>query len=114
MIAWTSLSQAIHNYLVNTFRGTPIHDVFNTLRRLEQRVLRSRRSEGETILLHRYLRVHGKPLNLTNPQTFTEKLFCRMISWNRGHDPIFTQLTDKYAARAYVSSRVGEQYLVKL
>jgi hypothetical protein len=51
---------------------------------------------------------------VANPQTFTEKLFCRMIAWNRRHHPIFTRLTDKYAVRAYVRSRVGEQHLVKL
>jgi len=105
----------IHNHVVNKLRGTCIHDVFNQLRSLkQQRVIRLRRSEGEKILLQRYVDVHGKPLNLTNPQTFTEKLFCRMISWNRGHNPIFTQLSDKYAARAYVRGRVGEQHLVKL
>ncbi|MEO6555590.1 MAG: ATP-grasp fold amidoligase family protein [Nitrospiraceae bacterium] len=73
-----------------------------------------RRSEGEEILLQRYVRVHGKHLNLTNPQKFTEKLFCRMISLNRRQNPIFTQLSDKFTARAYVGGKVGEQHLVKL
>ncbi|HME94049.1 MAG TPA: ATP-grasp fold amidoligase family protein [Methylomirabilota bacterium] len=92
-----------------------ILDVSNTLRALKQRrAIWARRSHGEKILLQRYARLHGTPLNVTNPRTFTEKLFCRMIAWNRGHDPIFTQLTDKYAARDYVRSRVGEQPLVEL
>ncbi|MEO5630314.1 MAG: ATP-grasp fold amidoligase family protein [Nitrospiraceae bacterium] len=73
-----------------------------------------RRSDGERYLLEKYIRVYGKHLNLMNPQNFTEKLFCRMISWNRGHNPIFTQLSDKFTARAYVASKVGEQHLVKL
>lgn len=74
-----------------------------------------RRSEGETFLLRRYFRIHGKPLNLTNPQTYTEKLFWRMIIWNRGNMPArFTQLTDKYAVRAHVAGRGGEGHLVKL
>ena len=74
-----------------------------------------RRSEGEAFLLRRYVRIHGKPLNLTNPQTFTEKLFWRMITWNRGDmPPRFTQLADKYAVRAHVASTVGEEYLIKL
>jgi teichuronopeptide biosynthesis TupA-like protein len=85
-----------------------------TLRNLKRRVIPARRSDGEEILRQRYLRVHGKPLNVANPQTFTEKLFCRMIAWNRGHRPIFTRLTDKYAVRAYVRSRVGEPYLPEL
>lgn len=91
---------------------TGIKYVLNELRSVKRSVMR--RSEGEDILLKRYLRVHGKPLNSTNPQNFTEKLFCRMISLNRGHNPIFTQLADKYTARAYVSNKVGEQHLVKL
>ena len=86
--------------------------LFKSVRSLKRRVMR--RSDGERYLLEKYLRVHGKHLNVTNPQTFTEKLFCRMISWNRDHNPIFTQLADKYTARAYVSKKVGEQHLVKL
>jgi hypothetical protein len=73
-----------------------------------------RRSEGEDILLQKYVRVHGKHLDLTNPQKFTEKLFCRMISLNRKNNHKFTQLTDKYTARAYVSSEVGKEHLIKL
>lgn len=115
MIALTSIPMAIHNYVVSKLRGTVSPDVLSALRSLRrQRANRLRRSDGEKILLQRYARVHGKPLDLKNPQTFTEKLFYRMISWNRGHDPIFTKLSDKYAARAYVSSRVGENHLVNL
>ncbi|MGC4095707.1 MAG: ATP-grasp fold amidoligase family protein [Nitrospira sp.] len=74
-----------------------------------------RRSEGEAFLLQRYAGIHGKPLNLTDPQTYTEKLFWRMISWNRGDmPPRFTRLADKYAVRAHVLSRVGEAHLPKL
>ena len=91
---------------------TRIKYALNKLRSVKRRLMR--RSEGEDILLKRYVRVHGKQLNLTNPQNFTEKLFCRMISLNRGHNPIFTQLADKYTARAYVSNKVGEQHLVKV
>ena len=106
------ISMMDHNYIVNKLRGTWIHDVFNTLRSLKQHVMR--RSEGEDILLQRYVRETGKHLNLTKPQFFTEKLFCRMIAVNRGQNPKFTQLTDTYTARAYVGSKVGEQHLVKL
>ena len=102
----------MYNYVVGKLRDTWIYDTFKSLRSLKRRVMR--RSDGERYLLEKYHRLHGKHLNVTNPQTFTEKLFCRMISWNRGHDPIFTQLADKYTARAYVSNKVGEQHLVKL
>jgi hypothetical protein len=82
------------------------------LRSVKQRVMRQ--SEGERLLLQQYLRGSGKHLNVANPQTFSEKLYCRMVSWNRELNPIFTQLADKYAARAYVASQVGEQHLIKL
>ena len=82
-------------------------------RNVKRRVMR--RSEGEAFLLRRYFRIHGKPLNLLKPQTFTEKLFWRMITWNRGNmPPRFTQLADKYAVRAHVASTVGEKHLIKL
>ena len=108
----TKFSLRIPGHIVNKFRGTRIHHIFNTLRSRKQRVMR--RSESKAILLQRYVRVHGRQLDLRNPHKFTEKLFCRMIAWNRSHNPIFAQLTDKYRARAYVASKVGEQPLVKL
>lgn len=87
----------------------PIHQYQGIKRRLR------RRREGEAILLRRYMHIHNKPLNLTNPQTYTEKLFCRMITWNRGGmPPQITQLADKYAVRPYVARTVGEQHLIKL
>ena len=98
--------------LRETLRDTWIHRIFNKLRNAKRDLMRQ--SEGEAFLLERYRRLHGKSLDVKNPQTFTEKLNCRMVFWNRGHDPIFTQLTDKYAARAYVASRVGERHLIKL
>ena len=106
------ISMRIRDYVVHKLRGTWIHYVFNKLRSLRQRVMR--RSDGEDILLQRYVRVHGKHLNLTNPRNFTEKLFCRMISLNRRQNPNFMQLSDKYTARTYVCSKVGEQHVVKL
>ena len=100
------------SYLVNKLRGTWIHLVFQKLRWLKQHVMR--RSYGERILLEQFVAGTGKQLHLTNPQTFSEKLYCRMISWNRRLDPLYTQLADKYTVRAYVASKVGDQYLVKL
>jgi hypothetical protein len=73
-----------------------------------------RRSEGEASLLERFARQNGRPLDLTNPQTFNEKLYCRMVRWNRRMDPLFTDLADKFAVRPYVSRKVGEQHLVPL
>lgn len=94
-------------------RGTWLHDLVAYYRGIKRQIMR--RSEGEAFLLRGYARVHGKPLNLVNPQTFTEKLFWRMITWNRGAmPPRFRELSDKYAVRAHVASTVGEEYLIKL
>ncbi len=91
-------------------RDTWLVDQYRSAKR---RVMR--RSEGEAFLLRRYFRIHGKPLNMANPQTFTEKLFWRMITWNRGDlPPRVTQLADKYTVRAHVASTVGEKHLIKL
>ncbi|MDC8448120.1 MAG: hypothetical protein LV473_07165 [Nitrospira sp.] len=111
------MDQAVHTSgtaaLRAKLRDTWLRDLVVHYRDIKRRVMR--RSEGEAVLLHRYVRIHGKPLNLTNPQTFTEKLFWRMITWNRGDmPPRFRQLADKYAVRAHVAKTVGEEYLIKL
>lgn len=111
------MEEVIHASGVGMFRAklrdTWLHDLVAQYRDIKRRVMR--RAEGETFLLRRYARIHGKPLNLTNPQTFTEKLFWRMVTWNQGDMPLrFRELADKYAVRAHVAHHVGEEYLVKL
>lgn len=53
----------------------------------------------------------GKDINLSNPQTFTEKL-----NWLKLYDrnPIYTVTADKYLVRDFVSEKIGEDYLVPL
>lgn len=111
------MDQAVHTSgtaaLRAKLRDTWLHNLVDHYRDIKRRVMR--RSEGEAFLLRRYSRIHGKPLNLANPRTFTEKLFWRMITWNRGAmPPRFRQLADKYAVRAHVANTVGEKYLTKL
>ena len=111
------MDQAVHTSgtaaLRAKLRDTWLHNLVDHYRDIKRRVMR--RPEGEALLLHRYVRIHGKPLNLTNPQTFTEKLFWRMITWNRGDMPQrFRQLADKYAVRTHVAKTVGEEYLIKI
>jgi hypothetical protein len=108
------VDQIIHTPVIAGLRAklrdTWLHDLVTHYRAIRRRVLR--RSEGEAFLLRRYARIHGKPLNLTNPQTFTEKLFWRMVMWNRGDmPPRFRRLADKYAVRAHVAGTIGEEYL---
>lgn len=85
---------------------------YRQVRSVERRLLK--RWEGELLLRARFRRTFNRKLNYKNPRTFTEKLFCRMISTNRYGNPLFTRLTDKYSARDYIRERVGDQHLVKL
>lgn len=53
----------------------------------------------------------GRPLNLEDPQLFSEKL-----QWLKLHDrnPLYTQLVDKYRVREYIAEKIGEEYLIPL
>lgn len=53
---------------------------------------------------------YNKKLNLRNPQTFNEKL-----QWLKLYDrnPMYTKLVDKYEVKKYVSSLIGEDYIIK-
>lgn len=53
----------------------------------------------------------GLPLDLNNPRTYTAKIQRRKIY---GIKPIFSELSDKYAVRAWVAERIGENYLIPL
>jgi hypothetical protein len=107
-----SQHEGFHGYVASKLRDTWIHNLLNKLRTIKRNLLR--RSEGERLLLQQYVSGTGKQLNMKMPETFSEKLYSRMISWNRGHDPIFTQLADKYAARDHVAKKIGQEYLVRL
>lgn len=50
------------------------------------------------------------PLNLDNPKTFNEKL-----QWMKlyDHNPLYTKMVDKYEAKKYVASIIGEEYIIK-
>jgi len=98
--------------LRDSLHGSWVHSIFNRLRSVKQQL--TRQSDGEAILKQRYLCVHGKPFNLVNPETFTEKLYWRMLAWNRVVPPIFVQLADKLSAREFVASKVGPEYLPPL
>ena len=51
----------------------------------------------------------GKKLNLDKPKTFNEKL-----QWLKLHDrkDIYTTMVDKYEAKKYVASSIGEEYII--
>lgn len=51
----------------------------------------------------------GYPLNLSNPQTYNEKL-----QWLKLHNrkPIYTTMVDKASAKEYVANKIGEEYII--
>ncbi len=57
----------------------------------------------------RYRRYYDKKLDLKNPQTFSQKL-----QWLKlyDRDPLYTKLVDKYEAKLYVASLIGERYII--
>lgn len=58
-----------------------------------------------------YYKRTKRKLNLHNPETFNDK-----IQWSKLYDstPIKTKLADKYAVRAWVKEKIGEEYLIPL
>jgi TupA-like ATPgrasp len=82
------------------------------LEEMRRRIMR--RSEGEAALFRRFAEEHGYALDVANPRTFSEKVYCRMIRWNRRIEPRFTELADKFAVRPYVAGKVGEEYLARI
>ncbi len=63
----------------------------------------------ELYLKLRYRRLMHKKLNFNEPKTYNEKL-----QWLKIHDkkPVYTQMVDKYEAKGYVASIIGEQYII--
>ena len=51
----------------------------------------------------------GEKLNLVHPKTFNEK-----IQWLKLYDrnPEYVKMVDKYEAKKYVASKIGEEYIV--
>lgn len=56
-----------------------------------------------------YKKFFGKSLDLENPQLFNEKL-----NWLKLYDrrPKYTTMVDKYAAKEYVSKKIGETHII--
>ncbi len=55
-----------------------------------------------------YIRLHKK-LDLTNPQTFNEKLqWCKLYD----RRPEYTTMVDKYEVKRLVSDLIGEEYII--
>ena len=60
-------------------------------------------------LKYAFWKTFCKRLNIKNPKTFNEK-----IQWLKlyDHNPIYTTMADKFAAKDYVASIIGEEYII--
>ena len=63
------------------------------------------------LLDERFQQRMGKPLDLNNLRTFTEKM-----QWIKIYDatPLKSRLADKYLVRRWIADKIGEQYLIPL
>lgn len=57
----------------------------------------------------KYRLMFGYDINLDNPMTFNEKLNWLKLNY---HNPIMTTMADKYWAKKWVASKIGENYVV--
>ena len=73
-----------------------------------------RRYDDRRWIIRRYRSIHGKDLDIKDPKTFTEKLFCKMLSVSRSGSATMTMLADKFLAREYVAEKIGKNHLVDL
>ena len=69
----------------------------------------SRVLPDEVYVKRKFLNRMGFPLDLKDPKTFNEKL-----QWLKLYDrkPIYTKMVDKYEAKKYVASIIGEKYII--
>ncbi len=75
------------------------------------RMVTPERARAASAIMRRYRRKFGVLPNVLRPSTFNEKVIWRMIFDRR---EILARLQDKYALRAYVKARLGEDILPKL
>ena len=67
------------------------------------------RMDDEKYLMMYYEKVFKKKLNLSNPKTFNEKLQWLKLN-NRNNE--YTAMVDKYLAKKYVGSKIGNEYII--
>lgn len=56
-----------------------------------------------------YRALLGKKLNLSNPETFSEKQQWLKIHYRK---PLLTTMVDKISVKSYVANKIGEQYVI--
>lgn len=66
---------------------------------------------SDTYLKLLYRARTGKTLDLEDP-----KGYCEKLQWIKVylHDPLYSQLVDKYTVRSYIAGKIGEEYLIPM
>lgn len=64
---------------------------------------------SETYLKLLYRARTGEKLNLSNPQTYNEKLQWLKI---HDHNPEYTRIVDKYEFKNYITEKLGPEYVI--
>lgn len=116
-ISDTRINQVQEYLLENTRRismqweahGISLEKALSHIRQTYSNFLNSPRISR--ILEKMFYKFSGYPLDLENPQTFNQK-----INWMKLYDnqEIKSVLCDKYAVRAWIKEKLGEQYLLPL
>lgn len=57
----------------------------------------------------KFRKAFGRWPNLKSPKSFNEKLTWLKLN---DHNPLYTQMVDKYEAKKYVASLIGEEYII--
>lgn len=88
------------------FCNNPLFPFVTVLRKYSKFIT----SDRLYISLMYFFVLHKWP-NLTNPKGFNEKLQWMKLHY---HKPIFTTMVDKYAAKQYISDKIGAEYVIPL
>ena len=57
-----------------------------------------------------YRTIFNQKLDINNPQNFNEKLQWLKLN---DHDPLHTEMVDKYAVKKFVADKIGEEHVIK-
>lgn len=65
----------------------------------------------KVFICQQYKDIMGEELNLKNPTKFTEKL-----QWMKlyAHNPLYTQMVDKYEVKDFVANWIGKEYVLPI
>lgn len=90
---------------------SPFNRLWNILARISVKPFFNRLLPDKAQILLGYRGFVGRPLNLSRPKRFTEKMQVLKLSpWLRRQRP----LTDKWQVRRYVARRIGADHLIPL